>query len=484
MKVRIRYKIVLPFLCLFILVFLFGYWHLAKTLSKQIEEQIGTQMREIVYSIGHTNYLRNQKIVEKVKALIHADLILGEQFNRILSSTLSVEETNQVLLWIREKNIFAVTPEIDPKSWPESSLIFREFRLPSGLYSIFATFLPEKRNPPCWMLLFFSEERFLAPQQKISRTLQYALYPALILIIGIGFLISLTITRPLEGLSSEAKQIAHGDWEKNLTVQTSDEVGELAQSFNLMLQELRHTQSELLQAEKLATLGKITARVAHEIRNPLTSIRMILQNAKRRIEQQQFPSSESFSLVMDEIDRLEWIIQELLSFGPNPPELKQAWIPLYPLLDGMLSIALTRFTHLKIKLQKEYDPRITTVYGDGDKIKQVFLNLLLNATQAMPNGGELKVKTQLQFSGSIEITVCDTGMGVSPEAEAHLFKSFFTTRSNGTGLGLSTSREIVKQHQGEMGYRRKNPGSEFWFTLPHGNDEIFFQNAEKKLHPP
>lgn len=466
MKIRIRYKIVLPFLGLFILVFLYTYWHLAQTLSKQIEEQIGNQMREIVYAIGHTHYLKNQKIVEKVKGLIHADILLGEHFSRILSSTLPSEDTQSILAWVREKEIFITTPTTPPALWSEKTRIFRNFPLTSGSYAIFATFLPEKRNPPCWMLLLFPEDRFRIPQQKIYRTFEYVLYPTLFLVVILGVLISLTITRPLERLSREVQQITSHDWNKNLTVHTSDEVGELAQSFNQMLQELHQTQTHLIQSEKSATLGKITARVAHEIRNPLTSIRMTLQNAKRRIEHQQLPSLESLELVVKEIDRLEWIIQELLSFGPSPPPLKRSWIPLHPLLEEILPIALARLNHLKITLRSEYDPRVHLIYGDGNKIKQVLLNLLLNAIQAMPAGGTLTLKTTLIPHHFVEISVRDTGIGVSPETEPHLFESFFTTRSEGTGLGLSTSLDIIKRHEGAMGYRRIPLGSEFWFTLP------------------
>lgn len=459
-KIRIRYKIIVPFLALFQGVLFVVYYQFNALLLTQIETQVRNQMIDVAYTLGQTHYhLRNPQILEKVKRLLHADIILCDAQFFPISGTLTEAKMQQLQFFLKhsQKNSIFLNKE-------NPFLFAREVPLTEKKYAVVVAEIPEKSFKG-FICLIYPEERFLDPQQKSAQTLKQITQLSTILVIVVGIIISLTITRPLERLSREAKQITSMQRQAHLNFSGNDEVGELAVAFNQTLEKLKQAQEELLRAERLATLGKITARIAHEIRNPLTSIRMIIQNAKRRVEQQQLPQESSLQMVLQELDRLALIVQELLSFG-NPTELRKKTFVLPPLIDEVLQLLQPRLQHLKIQFICDYSPTLPAVNADADKIKQVFLNLILNAIQAMPQGGTLTLKVEPLPEKKLKIRIQDTGVGVSPEAEQNLFHSFFTTRSDGTGLGLTTTQEIIQQHQGEIGFCRLTQGSEFWFTLP------------------
>jgi len=274
-------------------------------------------------------------------------------------------------------------------------------------------------------------------------------------------------------------------------VNFQDEVGQLGHSFNLMTenlrkaneklilwgktlekrveertQELQEMQDSLVRSEKLASLGKMAAGVAHEINNPLTSI---LINTHLVLEKMEKNSSvrENLDLIADETSRCSEIVKGLLEFShQNPPEKDDADVN--DILNLSIDILKNHVTFQNIKIKKKLDDNLPLIPIDSNKIKQVFLNLMLNASEAMPDGGSLVIISRLSENKRyIEIEFTDTGLGIPEENINKLFDPFFTTKAGGTGLGLAVSYGIIEQHKGKIEVKsRQGLGSTFIIRLP------------------
>ncbi|MFQ5612025.1 MAG: GAF domain-containing protein [Anaerolineae bacterium] len=235
-------------------------------------------------------------------------------------------------------------------------------------------------------------------------------------------------------------------------------------------QQLRETQAQIVRAEKLAVVGRLAASVAHEVNNPLQAIALQLQLiAEEGLDE---PASERLGIVQDELARIAGIVQRLLDFqrptlGERTPQ------DVSTLLDDVLTLLGKQLQQRGISVVRDGDGNLAPALVASDQMKQVFLNLILNALEAMPDGGKLQVGAQ-QSNGLIVVTLTDTGVGMSSEVMNDLFEPFFSTKTSGTGLGLAVSHEIVTQHGGTIeASSQPGRGSTFTIRLPvhtQGND--------------
>jgi signal transduction histidine kinase len=218
-------------------------------------------------------------------------------------------------------------------------------------------------------------------------------------------------------------------------------------------QELKTTKDQLVQSEKLAALGTMAAGIAHEIRNPLTSLQLFSQMMAQRFDDHEF--REKFTqIVPPEIERLNRIVNDLVSFA-KPSKLLMEPAQIKEVLEKAIRLSEISFKKLNVKVIKEFN-EVPPVTIDQQKIMQIFLNLLMNGAQAMQTGGTLTVKTYINsMNGKVAIDVTDTGSGISPETLKKLFSPFFTTKEGGTGLGLAITRRIVEEHKGEIKVKSK-----------------------------
>ncbi|SHE37680.1 His Kinase A (phospho-acceptor) domain-containing protein [Desulforamulus putei DSM 12395] len=227
----------------------------------------------------------------------------------------------------------------------------------------------------------------------------------------------------------------------------------------------------LSQRGKLAMIGELAAGTAHEIRNPLTSVRGLIQILSRRFADDD-PTREYISVMLTEIDQINNIIKELLLLARRTtPNLSFASLP--SVLDHVLLLVEAEATRRGIKVDKQYNHELPLIVLDEDQIKQVFWHLATNAIHAMPCGGKLTVAARyVDAEHAIEITFTDTGTGIPKEHMAQIFHPFFTTRPEGTGLGLPVSYQIVDNHGGKLSVKSvPGKGSSFIVKLPLVNCE-------------
>jgi two-component system, NtrC family, sensor kinase len=229
---------------------------------------------------------------------------------------------------------------------------------------------------------------------------------------------------------------------------------------------LREAQQQLIQSERMAAIGKVSARVAHEVNNPLA----IIKTAVRIIRNQSAadsPTTGSLQMIEDEISRITRIIQELLEFS-RPPTLVQERVQVNAIIQGLAPLLEQDCRDKQIAVKMLLEPELPLVLISADQLKQVVLNIVRNAQDAMPQGGELVIRTAQQGQ-RVELSIADTGHGIPAEHRERIFDPFFTTKrqGRGVGLGLAVSYSIITAASGHIDVESEvGKGSLFRVSLP------------------
>ena len=236
-----------------------------------------------------------------------------------------------------------------------------------------------------------------------------------------------------------------------------------------LYEDLKKSKSYIRRADRLASLGTLTAGLAHEIRNPLVAIKTLTQLLPERLDDEEF-RTQFLQIASGEVDRISSLVTELLDFArPSDPKLELEDIN--AILDGMILLASTETKKKQININKNFSSDIPPIQIDREQIKQVFLNILLNAIEATSENGRITVKTRsfTKPGGEpyVQIEFTDTGYGIPEEYLEDIFNPFFTTKSTGSGLGLSISSQIVQEHRGYIDVEsQREKGSSFFINLP------------------
>ncbi|OGP95328.1 MAG: hypothetical protein A2157_20015 [Deltaproteobacteria bacterium RBG_16_47_11] len=234
--------------------------------------------------------------------------------------------------------------------------------------------------------------------------------------------------------------------------------------------DLRKTEAQLIRSEKLAALGQLSAGIAHEIRNPLTSINILIHSLTENLPTED-SRLEDLKVIEEEILRINEIVDQFLRFAkPASPLFEKT--NLIPLFEEILQLLRPQIEKGKIAAKKVFEP-LLLITVDKEQIKQVLLNLLMNAIQAMPGGGELSMSGRLSKDGYwVELTIQDSGIGIPQEDLEKLFDPFFSTKEGGIGLGLSIAHRIIDQHRGKIEVESApEKGTRFTISLPVFTEE-------------
>jgi len=294
----------------------------------------------------------------------------------------------------------------------------------------------------------------------------------LLLALAIAVVIGWTFTRPIQELASAAQRVAAGDLDFHVEAERRDEVGQLAGTFNEMIAGLkakRELEGKLHTAERQAAIGRLTQAVAHEIRNPLNVINLSIDHVATKYapedEKRREQLTRILSSIRDEVARLKRLVSDLLNYG-RPPRLTMENIDVRKLVEETIALVKPQADEQDIEVTLEGDPSPVEVMGDPERLKSCFSNLAINALQAMPSGGRLRTEIH-RLDGKVEITLTDTGVGISAEALGKIFEPYFSTKQAGFGLGLAVTRAIVEEHHGSIHVSSElNHGTTFKVVLP------------------
>ena len=337
------------------------------------------------------------------------------------------------------------------------------------------------------------EKPYIDITERVMMTFTIMAILSVILLFVILYFATTKITNPLKKMVIATQVISKGDLAHRVKVNSKDEIGYLAESFNRMTVnlktanekliewgktlekkveertiELREMQAHLIQSEKLASLGKLAAGIAHEINNPLGGI-LIYSNLILEDIGGKSPYYENLKKIVKETSRCKNIVRGLLEFA-RPKEPEASLINITEVVDSALAIVESQTLFQNIKIKKAYASDLPKIVADGAQLQQVFMNIILNAAEAMDGDGRLTLSTSLNEDGSyIEAQFSDTGHGIKEEDKKRLFEPFFSTKDvgKGTGLGLAISYSIIQKHNGTIEVDSQiGKGSTFTVRLP------------------
>ena len=309
--------------------------------------------------------------------------------------------------------------------------------------------------------------------------------------IGLGYRISQSISRPLKELEKISVEIGQGNLDARTDLQSRDELGDLADHINRMAADLKtsfeerdqsrrdleETTMQLVQSEKLAALGELTAGVAHEMNQPLNGIKIISQSLLKDIRKKQLDEEDldsDLTEIVDQVNKMAEIVDHMRFYTRQSEGGSNENIQLNTLVEGPFRLLDQQLKTHNIQVAKKLDPKLPEVEGDFIRLEQVFMNLITNARHALDNSGRedkrIEVETyEINAGKNVVAEFRDNGVGIPEDSREKIFQAFFTTKEpgKGTGLGLSVSNRIIEEHNGKIEFESTvGEGTSFRVILP------------------
>jgi signal transduction histidine kinase len=280
---------------------------------------------------------------------------------------------------------------------------------------------------------------------------------------------SARVTRPIVQLARAAQDVASGDWNASVEVEGHDELAQLADSFNRMTTELLVQKERLVQTERVAAWRELARRLAHELKNPLFPLQLTVENLVRAKSQSPEVFEEVFressETLLAEISNLKGIIGRFSEFSKMPqPQFQR--VQVNEIVEAVTRLFQAQFQvqgSEAISCQTQLDQHLRPIAADSELLHRALSNLVLNAVDAMPNGGTLTLRTH-GYDGKVTIEVSDTGSGLTPEECQRIFTPYYTSKEHGTGLGLAIVQSVVSDHGGRISVQSE-PGKGTTFTI-------------------
>lgn len=294
-----------------------------------------------------------------------------------------------------------------------------------------------------------------------------------------GFYVAKKLTKPIEELSKGTEEIARGNLNYTIKESYGDEMGRLIHSFNKMTQDLREHQSQIQKIERINAWTEVAKRMAHEIKNPLTPIQLSIERLRRRyLEKIQDDGTfnEATNIVLNEVQSLKKLVSEFNTFA-RLPETKLLPDDLNVII--IEAVNLFRAGHEKVNFDLDLSSSLSKIPLDKSQIKRALINLFDNAVSAMQNSGQVKISTKIE-NGFIQLTIADEGCGIPDTLLPKLFEPYFSTKKDGTGLGLTIVQRIILEHGGFIKVHKNYPSGAV-FTIVFSENLVVKEGAAKDL---
>jgi signal transduction histidine kinase len=308
---------------------------------------------------------------------------------------------------------------------------------------------------PAWTVVSSTAESELAGTFSRTRAIDAFFLLALAGLVAIAFVFLVgRATRSLEELTRAAAKVGEGDLDPALPKPTFDEVGTLTHAFAQMLGRVRDMMREIEVSRQLAVLGEFAAQLSHEVRNPLTSLKLDLQGMQRRVKTGELASvaAPAIESALREINRLDTVVRGVLELARQQPIARER-CGVHETLDVALDGLRAQLGERCIDVDRCFEAKEASLRGDRHLLAGMFMNLLLNASQAQPNGGAIGIRSSnrdVDGARWIDVTIADNGLGIPPARRDEVFRPFQTSRHDGTGLGLPLALRTAREHGGHI----------------------------------
>lgn len=365
----------------------------------------------------------------------------------------------------------------------ESSAAIATSKDPLDRVTVQAIPLRDERGAVPAVLLVETSRRPLLQLERQIKAVAFATVGAGLLVsILLALWISGRFSRPVERLAAASREIAAGNWNARVDLQSRDEFGELGQTFNSMTTQLVAQRDKLVQAERVAAWRELARRLAHELKNPLFPLQITVENLMRArtLPESEFDEifDESTKTLLEELGHLNAVIGRFSDFSRMPkPQVQEMEVNV--LLQRVMNLHAAQLAQAPkpVRLETQLDGAAGVIEADEELLYRVVSNLVLNAVDAMPDGGTITMSSRAEADEAV-IEVRDTGVGMTPEESARLFTPYYTTKRHGTGLGLAIAQSVVSDHHGTILVASEpGHGSAFILRLPRRQPQSALQEA-------
>jgi len=450
---------VLPFATAAVLATTVSAFVALSVTSQAMESRLEAQVANAASLVARSDFALNVAILRSVQAITGADVVTFSADGSILATTIDRSRDDLAAAVVQAVR----SSQGGPGSTPGVMHL-------SCLSEPCAVAVRSLTSPPGVQVAIVAvTSDLMAATRVVTRTILATAALCALLMVVVSEIVARRVTAPLDALVVFASGVS--DETDPARARTGpDEIGRLGAAFNAMLDRLEQSRHALVRSEKLALAGLIAARVAHDIRNPLSSIKMLSQLLRARLDPTSDPSlRETADAIVRDTAQVESVVADLLEVA-RPGELARRPARINDVVDDVLRQMAPQLAHRKMMVETQLGADIPEAPLDAARLRQVLVNVINNATDAMAAGGTLTVATSWNRAAStIGIDVCDDGVGIDPALRDRLFDPFVTTKHGGVGLGLVNAKAVVERHGGSIALEPRAPrGTRVSMTLPLG----------------
>lgn len=440
-RLGLQHRIVLPVVAVALVTSGGAAWVAVSVTTDALQSRLRAQLVSSAAAVGRGGFALNATILRNLRDIVGAQIVtIGPGGTVVASSEASLPDG--LVAAARQAAATAPAPEDMP----------RAFVADCGFGCLIA--VRQVDNQPDTAVVLISDMKPVDDASRsVARAILLSALVSLVLLLLASQLVVTRLTAPLDRLVAFVRGLAPLD--RRRAPVGDNEVGELSEAFNGMLDRLATSQAAVLRSEKLSLAGHFAARIAHDIRNPLSAIRMQAQML-RRSHAADRDASESASAILRDATQVESVVRDLMELA-NPGELRCEPADVNDVIRDALQQVSAQFAYRKIDVQLALATTLPLVPLDANRFKQALLNVLVNGSEAMHTGGRLEVSSGLDADGTVWIRVCDDGVGVPPDVLDRVFDPFVTTKPDGVGLGLVNVKAVVEGHGGRIALEPRQP---------------------------
>ena len=432
---RLQHRIVIPFAIIAIVATAAAAFVALSVTSDTLQSRLQTQLVSAAGVVSRGDLALNPLILRNLQEVIGAHIVTVDRDGRVVASTANESSP------FRAAATRAVSA-LDTGANAAASVASADCGVPCVV-----VVRPVDGRPGYNVALVAETSELATATRAVARTILLTAALSGLVMVLISQAVVRRVTAPLDRLVQFVRGLSANERNRRAEV-GENEVGALALAFNDMLERLEQAQNALVRSEKLALAGVIAARVAHDIRNPLSSIKMQTQLLRARPDLDA-DDQAALEAVLHDIDQVESVIRDLLELA-RPGELRLERSSLNGVVQDALRQLAPQFRHRKIAVQQQLDTNLPSALLDRSRFKQALLNVLVNASEAMPTGGVVTVTTRVPTPSELLVEICDDGIGVDAATLERVFDPFVSTKRDGVGLGLVNAKAVVEAHGGRI----------------------------------